>query len=107
MNAHIVRAKLSYQFNRELSFRFIGQYKANLTNSALTALQTTKGFNSDFLMTYLVHPGTALYLGYNSNLANLDPNLAMNPNGDLLRTRNGFINDSRQFFVKISYLFRY
>ena len=25
-----------------------------------------------FLLTYLVHPGTAIYVGYNSDLQNLD-----------------------------------
>lgn len=54
-----------------------------------------------------MHPGTALYLGYNSNLQNLDPSLFVLPSGDLLRTPNFFLNDGRQFFVKFSYLFRF
>ena len=29
-------------------------------------------FNADFLITYLVHPGTAIYAGYNSDLQNLN-----------------------------------
>jgi hypothetical protein len=58
------------------------------------------------LFTYLLTPGTAVYVGYNSNLQNLDPTLARTPDG-LLRTRNSFINDGRQFFIKLSYLFRY
>ena len=29
------------------------------------------------------------------------------PNGNLLRTQGKLINDGRQFFVKVSYLFRY
>jgi len=66
-----------------------------------------KNLNADFLITYLVHPGTAVYVGYNSNLQNLDRTLALAPDGSLARTRNAFINDSRQFFVKISYLFRF
>jgi hypothetical protein len=57
-------------------------------------------------VTYMVHPGTAVYVGYNSNLQNLDPSLANTPDG-LLRTRDRFLNDGRQVFVKISYLFRY
>ena len=32
---------------------------------------------------------------------------ALDPDGNLVRTRNSFINDSRQFFVKVSYLFRF
>ena len=69
-------------------------------------LQTSKNFNGDVLFTYLLTPGTAIYAGYNSNLQNLDPTLAQTPDG-LLRTRRAFINDGRQFFIKVSYLFRY
>ena len=105
-NSHIIRSKWNYQFTRALSLRFIGQYNAVLSNPAYTTLQNTKNFNADFLVTYLVHPGTAVYVGYNSNLQNLDPSLANTPDG-LLRTRSRFLNDGRQVFVKISYLFRY
>lgn len=104
---HVIRSKWNYQVNRQLSFRLIGQYSGLLANSAHTYLQPRKGINGDFLMTYLIHPGTALYLGYNSNLSNLDRSLAYTPNGGLLSTRNGFINDGRQIFIKLSYLFRY
>jgi len=105
---HIFRTKWNWQFNRELSFRVIMQYTTTLANPAFTFLPTSKHFNADFLITYLVHPGTAIYVGYNSDLQNYDPNLALNPNtGGILRTRNGYINDSRQFFVKVSYLFRF
>ncbi len=105
---HIVRSKWNWQFNQQLSLRVILQYTATLANPALTSLQTTKQFNTDFLITYLVHPGTAIYVGYNSDLQNYDPSLAVDPTTlNILRTRNGYINDSRQFFVKVSYLFRF
>jgi hypothetical protein len=105
---HIIRSKWNWQFNRELSLRVILQYTATLANPQFTFLQTTKQFNADFLITYLLHPGTAIYVGYNSDLQNLDPSLAIDPNsGGLARTRNGYMNDSRQFFVKVSYLFRF
>jgi hypothetical protein len=52
--------------------------------------------------------GTAIYIGYNSDLQNYDPSLAVDPTTlNIHRTRNGYINDSRQFFVKVSYLFRF
>jgi hypothetical protein len=105
-NNHILRSKWNYQFTKEFSLRLIGQYTATLSNPFLTTLQNTKNFNGDVLFTYMVHPGTAIYVGYNSNLQNLDPTLAQTPDG-LLRTRSSFINDGRQFFVKLSYLFRY
>jgi hypothetical protein len=76
-----------------------------LANPLLSSLSPTKNVNADFLMTYLVNPGTAVYVGYNSNLQNLDRRLIPTPTG-LLTTRDTFINDGRQFFVKLSYLFR-
>ena len=95
----------NWQFNRALSLRLIFQYDTLLANENLTVLRTAKNFNADFLVTYLPHPGTALYVGYNSNLQNLDPNLRYTDFG-LARTKDRFINDGKQFFVKFSYLFR-
>src|SRR5258707_12978140 len=82
MNNHIIRTKWNYQFTRELSFRFIGQYNTVLSNPYFTSLQTVKNFNADFLITYLVHPSTAAYVGYNSKLKNLDPHLWAHWNGN-------------------------
>ena len=105
---HIIRSKWNYQFTRNLSARLILQYNAVLSNPAISSLSRTKNFNTDFLITYLIHPGTAIYVGYNSNLGNLDHNLAVDPvTGAILTTRNGYINDGRQFFVKASYVFRF
>jgi len=55
------------------------------------------------LITYLVHPATAIYAGYNSDLQNLD----VVPGVRVSNTARGYINDSRQFFVKVSYQFRF
>lgn len=104
---HIVRTKWNYQFTRNLSARLILQYNAVLSNTAISSLSPTKNFNTDFLITYLIHPGTAIYVGYNSDLANLDRNLALDPVTGAILTRNGYMNDGRQFFVKASYLFRF
>jgi len=110
---HILRSKWNWQFTPQLSLRMILQYNSLLAatpsvGSPYTYLPTTKQFNADFLVTYLVHPGTAIYLGYNSDLQNLDHNLAIDPvTGFILTTPRGYINDSRQFFVKVSYLFRF
>jgi hypothetical protein len=105
-NNHIIRSKWNYQFTKEFSLRLIGQYTTTLANPGFTTLQNSKKFNGDVLFTYLLHPGTAIYVGYNGNLQNLDPSLAQTPDGTL-RTRNTFINDGRQVFIKLSYLFRY
>ncbi len=105
---HIIRSKWNYQFTRDLSARMILQYNAVLSNTAISSLSPVKSFNADFLITYLIHPGTAIYVGYNSDLANLDRELALDPiTGSILTHPNTFINDGRQFFVKASYLLRF
>jgi hypothetical protein len=113
-NNHIVRSKWNWQFTPQLSLRLILQYNSVLANTPgntfypYTYLPTQKQFNADFLLTYLVHPGTAIYVGYNSDLQNLDHELAPGPEGPAgLYTAKGYINDSRQFFVKVSYQFRF
>ena len=113
-NNHIIRNKWNYQFTPALSLRLITQYNGLLANPAQSSLTTTKNLNFDFLFTYMPHPGTAVYVGYHSNLENLIPSLcnqlpgsgACVPNGPGLVRSNSFINDGRQFFVKLSYLFR-
>ncbi len=102
---HIVRSKWNWQFTKEFSARVIFQYNAVLSNPFLSSLNRTKNFNADFLLTYLLHPGTAIYVGYNSDLENLDRRLLPTPTG-LLTTPSSFLNDGRQLFVKVSYLFR-
>jgi hypothetical protein len=116
-NNHIMRSKWNYQFTKEFSLRMIGQYTTTIANPGFTTLQTTKQFNGDVLFTYLLNPGTAIYVGYNSDLQNIDPSLQRTCGGlacapgesfdGLLRTRNSFLNDGRQVFIKLSYLFRY
>ncbi|MFQ5695142.1 MAG: hypothetical protein ACE5HB_04060, partial [Terriglobia bacterium] len=118
LNNHILRSKWNYQFNRELSLRVILQYDTTLTNPAFTPLETAKNFNADFLLTYLVNPWTAVFVGYNGNAQNIllcrgpgskgpgCPNLAAGTS-TLIRPRRRFINDARQFFVKVSYLLRF
>lgn len=106
-NNHIVRTRFNFQYNKTLSFRFITDYNAVLSNPLGTRLAPDKKINYDFLITYLVHPGTAVHAGYNTNFHNYTRDLATDDNGRLLRTRNTFINDGRQLFVKVSYRFSY
>lgn len=104
-NNHIVRSNWNWQFNREFSLRVILRYDAVHSNRQLTSLETTRNFNADFLFTYLVNPWTALYVGYNGNLQNIE--LLTTPGGRELTRTSGFLNDARQFFVKFSYLVRF
>jgi hypothetical protein len=108
-NNHIMRSKWNYQFTRKFSLRLIGQYNATLANPAFTSLQHAKNFNADVLFTYLIHPGTAIYVGYNTDLANVNRALIPDPydNTEVARVPHPFINDGRQLFVKVSYLLRF
>src|SRR5262249_8302645 len=112
-NDHIIRSKWNWQFTPQLSLRLILQYNALLAGtpgvgSPYTYLPTQREFNADFLITYLVHPGTAIYVGYNSDLQNLSL-VRQTPSspGYVTNTARGFMNDSRQLFVKVSYMFRF
>ena len=113
LNDHILRSKWNWQFTPQLSVRVILQYNGLLAatpgaGSPYTYLPTQKEFNADFLVTYLVHPGTAIYFGYNSDLQNLNVQQGTPAMpGGVTDTARGYINDSRQFFVKASYLFRF
>jgi hypothetical protein len=96
---------LNYQFSRELSLRAILDYNAVLPNNSLVGLEREKHLTGDVLLTYLLNPGTALYVGYTDGYENL----LIDPAGLSLFTRTGTPKTStgRQIFVKMSYLLRY
>ena len=100
-----MRSKINYQFTRELSLRAILDYDAVLPNQSLIAANRAKRFNTDFLVTYLVHPGTALYAGYSNGLENLAILPTLPP--ALVRTNSPVTVTGRQFFVKLSYQLRF
>ena len=93
-NNHIIRSKWNWQFN---------PVTATLSGFVLTSLKPTKQFNADFLISYIVNPWTALYIGYNSDKQNI--NLIPTSTGAQILRTNRFLNDGRQFFVKFSYFF--
>jgi hypothetical protein len=107
------RTKANFQFTRSLSARAIVEYDTTLANPAQTSLLRTKQIGTQFLLTWLPHPGTAIYVGYNNHLANLDRRLCTrgttgmcDPNADPPRSP-GYLNDGKQIFIKASYLFRF
>ncbi|MGE5361943.1 MAG: DUF5916 domain-containing protein [Bacteroidales bacterium] len=102
---HMWRTKANYQFTRALSLRAIVDYNLVTPNTTLVELDPDKRFTLDILATYLVNPGTAVYVGVTDAYADLvvDPRLsplAPRPGGPMTST-------GRQFFVKMSYLFRF
>ena len=104
-NNHIARSKVNYQFTRALSIRAITDYYAVLPNESLVNQIHFKRVNTDLLLTYLLHPGTAIYAGFTNGLQNLrrDPS---DPSSLGRMGGPAFLTD-RLVFIKLSYLFRY
>jgi hypothetical protein len=74
-----------------------------LPNRALAHLDRTKKLTGDVLFTYMVSPGTAIYVGYTERRENL----ALDALSNLRRTTGPGQLTGRQFFAKVSYLFRF
>jgi hypothetical protein len=104
---HIVRSKVNYQFTRALSLRGILDYNGVLPNTSLVALDRRKHLTADVLLTYLVHPGTALYVGYTDGYDNLRRDEAEAAPGPPRPGGAPTVSTGRQIFVKSSYLFRF
>ena len=112
--SQVFRTKVNYQFTQAISARVILEYDSTLVNPAETSLLRTKEVGTEALFTWLPHPGTAIYIGYNNDLQNLDRSLcnrlpggACDPNNTIAPRAPQLLNDGRQIFVKASYLFRF
>jgi hypothetical protein len=68
-------------------------------------LAATKQYTSDILFTYQLHPGTAIYVGYNDGLDNLSLDNSLLP-PQVRYTLSGMHLTSQLFFIKMSYLLR-
>jgi hypothetical protein len=109
------RTKLNYQFTQSLSARVIVEYDSTLVNPVQTSLVRTKQVQTEALLTWLPHPGTAVYIGYNNDLENLNHQLCVTlpisgmcaPNQPILPRSNQYLNDGKQIFIKASYLLRF
>jgi hypothetical protein len=102
----IVRTQWAWQFTREWSLRFIGQYDATTANQALVTIAPRRNLNADVLLTRLVNPWTALYVGVNSNRQDLA--LVESAAGTRVLQRTSALNvDAWQVFVKWSHLIRW
>lgn len=89
---HIYRLRVSDQFTRAWSMRAIVQYDDLAAARTHTTLPARRNVNYDVLLTYLVSPGTAVYVGANSNMST--------------RNQPTLVNDGWQVFTKLSYLVR-
>jgi hypothetical protein len=100
-DAHIMQTRINYQFNREFAVRFIPEFEFLRTRNVLSddnlsrTSERTRNFRGSFLFSYVLRPGTVLYVGYDSVFQDLDL-------GPLRRLRPS----DRGFFFKLSYLYR-
>jgi hypothetical protein len=112
--AQTMRSVVNYQFTRSISARVVAEYDSTLANPVETSLLRSKEFSSQALLTWLPHPGTAVYIGYSDDLQNLDRSLcnrlsngSCDPNNTTPPRAVPLLNDGRQIFIKASYLFRF
>ncbi|MBM3810296.1 MAG: carbohydrate binding family 9 domain-containing protein [Acidimicrobiia bacterium] len=96
---HLVRSRVNYQFNKELSLRFIADYSSIRTNPELIAQEDFRRVSGDVLLTYQLNAHTALFLGCIDREDNVRLLTGPRP--------QDFTNTGRQVFVKLSYLLRF
>src|SRR5262249_20832604 len=64
LDSHVLRSRLNYQFTKALSLRAIVDYNIVSPDSQFVAVERGKTLTGDVLLTYLLNPGTAFYIGY-------------------------------------------
>jgi Carbohydrate family 9 binding domain-like/Domain of unknown function (DUF5916) len=84
---YITRTRIRYQANRELSIRFVLQYN-----------DFSRKWDIDPLLTYRLSPFSVFYAGSTFDYNDFN----VGPNDD----KTKWVMSSRQFFMKIQYLFR-
>jgi hypothetical protein len=100
---HISRTKLNLQFTKSLSLRAIVDAHALIPNSSLVAEDLSKRIIPDVLLTYLLNPFTAFYLGYTERYQNVDLDDSSPARLQILESPSTLT--ARQLFTKISYRF--
>lgn len=112
---HQLISRWNYQMTKAISFNLIGQYLATLPTALYTSATNSKNLFADALLAYMPHPGTAFYIGYIGNFANINRDLCVwqsigvcNANDPILPpTGSSLMNDDKTIYVKLSYLFRF
>ena len=99
----LYRLRTNYQFTREWSLRAIVDYSRLDPNAAAIALEPGRHLGADVLLTWLAHPGTAIYVGYTDGY----DDVRMNPARRGLTEDGALRSTGRQVFVKASWLFRF
>ena len=112
---HELISRWNYQLTKAASFNLIGQYIATLPHAEYTDAANSKTLFADALFTYMPHPGTALYVGYIGNFANVDRALCTREQDGMCNaadpilppTGSSLMNDGKNLYVKMSYLLRF
>jgi hypothetical protein len=99
----ILRTRANYQFTREWSLRAILDYNSVAANRSVVDLEPGRHAGADILLTWLAHPGTALYIGYTDGY----DSAAIDPTRRELTADGALRSTGRQVFVKSSWLFRF
>ena len=99
----LTRWRANYQFTREWSLRAIVDYNTLTPNPAVVALEKERHLGADVLLTWLAHPGTAIYVGYTDGY----DDVRVNPSRPMLTDEGALRSTGRQVFVKASWLFRF
>jgi hypothetical protein len=97
----IFRSRFDFQLDPRFSLRVIGRYDRTDVDPDLTSIRPQDAVNLDFLVTYLINPWTAFYVGYNTN----STQNALADAGRIEFLDDRFTNANLVFF-KVSYLFR-
>jgi hypothetical protein len=104
----ILKSKVKFQVNRELSLRAIANYEALIPNPALSDEDEERQFVPDFLVTYMMNPWTAIHAGFTQRFENV-----LLDSGEIIEEPRRYdyfrmpaTSVDRQFFLKVSYLFR-
>jgi len=85
----------------------VDTFRQYIPGDGSPATEKTTKFTTDVLFTYLLHPGTALYVGSNNGLSNLSLDNQSLPTPSVLYQSSPTNRTSQLFFVKLSYLFRF
>jgi hypothetical protein len=98
----LTRTRANYQFTRAWSLRAIVDYSSLTPNPAVVELERGRHLGGDILLTWLAHPGTAIYVGYTDRY----DDVLVDPTRRMLTDEGALQSTGRQVFVKASWLFR-
>lgn len=104
-STNLLRAKLNLQITRSLAFRGIVDSSGLTSEPTLFADSRYSRLTGDALVTLLLHPGTAVHVGFNNRYEDLI--LEPGPRSTIEHAGRPRFPVGQQIFAKMSYLFRF